>query len=82
MTSPRLPGLRIAQTFIATLVGVAAMSALGMAADPTTRPVTFSRDVAPILQEMNQRPGSAVPDSRKVPLEERRRSVGPQQLGE
>jgi len=66
MTCPRLPGLRIAQTFIATLVAIAAMSALGMAADPTTRPVTFSKDVAPILQEKCQQchqPNSIAPMS-------------------
>ena len=66
MTYPRLPGLRIGLTCIATLVGVAAMSTLGMAADPTTRPATFSRDVAPILQEKCQQchqPNSIAPMS-------------------
>src|SRR3989441_10121283 len=70
MTCPRLPGLRIAQTSvqtsIATLVAVVAMSALTMAADPTTRPVTFSKDVAPILQEKCQQchqPNSIAPMS-------------------
>src|SRR6266545_1904114 len=66
MTALRLPGLRIAQTFFATLVAVAAMSALGRAADPTTRPVTFSKDVAPILQEKCQQchqPNSIAPMS-------------------
>ena len=66
MTCPRLPGLRIVHTCMATLVGILAMSALGKAADPTTRPVTFSKDVAPILQEKCQQchqPNSIAPMS-------------------
>src|SRR3954447_16838861 len=66
MICPRLPGLRIAQTFMATLAGIVAMSAMSMAADPTARPVTFTRDVAPILQEKCQQchqPNSIAPMS-------------------
>jgi hypothetical protein len=51
---------------MATLAGILAMSALGTAADPTTRPVTFSKDVAPILQEKCQQchqPNSIAPMS-------------------
>ncbi len=66
MTAPRLPGSRIAQTCMATLAAIVAMSALSKAADPTTRPVTFSKDVAPILQEKCQQchqPNSIAPMS-------------------
>ena len=51
---------------MATFVAVVAMSALGIAADPTTRPVTFSKDVAPILQRSCQschRPNGMAPMS-------------------
>ena len=64
MTCPRLPGLRIAHTCMATLAGILAMSALGTAADPTTRPVTFSKDVAPILQENVSSAISRIPSRR------------------
>jgi hypothetical protein len=66
MTGPRLPWLRFTTTALATLAAVAAMSALGQAADPTTRPVTFTKDVAPILQEKCQQchqPNSIAPMS-------------------
>jgi hypothetical protein len=66
MTGPRLPWLRFTTTALATLGAVAAMSALGQAADPTTRPVTFTKDVAPILQEKCQQchqPNSIAPMS-------------------
>jgi hypothetical protein len=68
MTCRRLPWLRIAHTSFATLIAVVAMSALGHAADPspTARPVTFSKDVAPILQEKCQQchqPNSIAPMS-------------------
>jgi len=65
MTGRRLPRLRIAQTFVGTLSAVLAMSAPSMAAD-TTRQVTFSKDVAPILQEKCQQchqPNSIAPMS-------------------
>jgi hypothetical protein len=51
---------------MATLAAIVAMSALSKAADPTTRPVTFSKDVAPILQEKCQQchqPNSIAPMS-------------------
>ena len=69
MHSPRLPWLRIAHTSFATLLAVVAMSALGHAADPagpTARPVTFAKDVAPILQDKCQQchqPNSIAPMS-------------------
>src|SRR3954463_10591023 len=66
MMCPRLPGLRIAQTCMATLGVAITMSAVGKAADPTARPVTFTRDVAPILQEKCQQchqPNSIAPMS-------------------
>ena len=65
MTGRRLPRLRIAQIFIGTLGAVLAMSAPSVAAD-TTRQVTFSKDVAPILQEKCQQchqPNSIAPMS-------------------
>ena len=69
MTCPRLPWLRIAHTSFATVLAVVAMSALGHAADPagpTAQPVTFAKDVAPILQEKCQQchqPNSIAPMS-------------------
>ena len=66
MTGLRLPWLRFTTTALATVAAVAAMSALGQAADPTTRPVTFTRDVAPILQDKCQQchqPNSIAPMS-------------------
>jgi hypothetical protein len=68
MTAPRLPWLRFAQSSLATLLAFVAMSALGHAADPvsTARPVTFSKDVAPILQNKCQQchqPNSIAPMS-------------------
>jgi hypothetical protein len=67
MTGRRMPGLRIAQTCVGILSAVLAMSAPGLAAEPdSTRPVTFSRDVAPILQEKCQQchqPNSIAPMS-------------------
>ena len=68
MTSPRLPWLGIAQTSFATLLAVAAMSAIGHAADPTPTagPTTFTKDVAPILQNKCQQchqPNSIAPMS-------------------
>jgi hypothetical protein len=58
--------LRFTTTALATLAAVMAMSALGRAADPTARPVTFTRDVAPILQQKCQQchqPNSIAPMS-------------------
>jgi hypothetical protein len=68
MTSPRLPWFRVAQTSFATLLAVAAMSAIGYAADPTPTagPTTFTKDVAPILQNKCQQchqPNSIAPMS-------------------
>jgi hypothetical protein len=66
MTGRRMPGLRIAQTCAGTLGAFLVMSAPSLAADPTTRQVTFSRDVAPILQEKCQQchqPNSIAPMS-------------------
>src|SRR5882672_7484808 len=68
MTFPRLPWFRVAQTSFATLLAVAAMSAIGHAADPTPTagPTTFTKDVAPILQEKCQQchqPNSIAPMS-------------------
>jgi hypothetical protein len=67
MNRPRSPWLRFAYSSLATLAAVAAMSALGKAADSTTaRPVTFTKDVAPILQEKCQQchqPNSIAPMS-------------------
>jgi hypothetical protein len=68
MTSPRLPWFRVAQTSFATLLAVAAMSAIGHAADPTPTagPTTFTKDVAPILQNKCQQchqPNSIAPMS-------------------
>jgi hypothetical protein len=65
MTGRRLPRLRIATTFVGTLGAVLALSAPALAAD-TTRQVTFSKDVAPILQEKCQQchqPNSIAPMS-------------------
>ncbi len=66
MTGRRLPLLRIAQTCAGTLGAVVAMAAPSLAADSTTRQVTFSKDVAPILQEKCQQchqPNSIAPMS-------------------
>jgi hypothetical protein len=67
MNRPRSSWLRFAYTSLATLAVIAAMSALGKAADSTTaRPVTFTKDVAPILQEKCQachQPNSIAPMS-------------------
>ncbi|HYS23991.1 MAG TPA: hypothetical protein VEP46_00265 [Vicinamibacterales bacterium] len=68
MTFPRLPWFRVAQTSFATLLAVAAMSAIGYAADPTPTagPTTFTKDVAPILQNKCQQchqPNSIAPMS-------------------
>ena len=68
MTARRLPGLRIAQTGVGILSAVLAMSVPGLAADPdpATLQVTFSRDVAPILQAKCQQchqPNSIAPMS-------------------
>ena len=66
MRRPRLPWLRISLPAGATLIVVAAMSVVGHAADPTTRPVTFSKDVAPIFQNKCQQchqPNSIAPMS-------------------
>jgi len=66
MNCPRLPWLRVAFTAFATVAVVAAMSVVGQAADPTARPVTFSKDVAPILQDKCQQchqPNSIAPMS-------------------
>jgi hypothetical protein len=66
MNRPRLPWLRFTYICLATLAAVTMMSALGQAADPTTRPVTFTKDVAPILQEKCQQchqPNSIAPMS-------------------
>jgi hypothetical protein len=66
MTVRQLPGLRIAQTCLGTLSAVLMLSAPSLAADPTTRQVTFSRDVAPIFQEKCQQchqPNSIAPMS-------------------
>jgi hypothetical protein len=66
MNRPRLPWLRFTYTCLATLAAVTMMSALGQAADPTTRAVTFTKDVAPILQEKCQQchqPNSIAPMS-------------------
>jgi hypothetical protein len=65
MTGRRLPGLRIVQTCAGTLGAFLIMSAPSLAAD-TTRQVTFSKDVAPILQEKCQQchqPNSIAPMS-------------------
>src|ERR1051325_2468056 len=66
MNCPGLPWLRVAFTAFATLAVVAAMSVVGQAADPTSRPVTFTKDVAPILQDKCQQchqPNSIAPMS-------------------
>jgi hypothetical protein len=58
--------MRFALTVSATIVAIAAMSVVGQAADPTVRPVTFTKDVAPILQEKCQQchqPNSIAPMS-------------------
>ena len=58
--------MRFALTVSATLIAIAAMSVVGQAADPTSRPVTFTKDVAPILQEKCQQchqPNSIAPMS-------------------
>ena len=58
--------LRIAQTCAGTLSAVLFMAAPSLAADPATRQVTFSRDVAPIFQEKCQQchqPNSIAPMS-------------------
>jgi mono/diheme cytochrome c family protein len=58
--------LRIAQTCAGALSLVAALSAPALAADPTPREVTFSRDVAPIFQAKCQechQPNSIAPMS-------------------
>ena len=66
MTGRRLSGSRTAQTCVGTLSLVLALSAPSLAADPTTGPMTFSKDVAPILQEKCQQchqPNSIAPMS-------------------
>ena len=69
MNRARFPWLRITLTVCATLIAVAAMSVVGQAADPagpTAQPVTFSKDVAPILQNKCQQchqPNSIAPMS-------------------
>ena len=68
MRCPRLPWLQIVYTSSATLLAVAAMSAIGYAADPTPTagPVTFTKDVATILQNKCQQchqPNSIAPMS-------------------
>ncbi|MFN2572257.1 MAG: hypothetical protein ABR537_11725, partial [Gemmatimonadales bacterium] len=66
MTGPRMPGLRIAHTCVATFAVALALSAVSQAADPSTRPVTFTKDVAPILQDRCQQchqPNSIAPMS-------------------
>jgi len=58
--------MRFALTVCVTFIAVTAMSVVGQAADPTSRPVTFTRDVAPILQEKCQQchqPNSIAPMS-------------------
>lgn len=58
--------MRFALTVSATVVAIAAMSVVGQAADPTSRPVTFTKDVAPILQNKCQQchqPNSIAPMS-------------------
>ena len=66
MTGRRLPGLRLVQTCAGTLGVALAMSAPSLAADASTRPVTFSKDVAPIFQAKCQechQPNSIAPMS-------------------
>ena len=66
MTGRRLPGLGIVQTCAGTLGAFLIMSAPVLAADPSARQVTFSKDVAPILQEKCQQchqPNSIAPMS-------------------
>ena len=63
---PRLPGLRIAQTVIATLGAIMVMSAPAWPRIPPPDAVTFSKDVAPILQAKCQechQPNSIAPMS-------------------
>ena len=66
MTARRFPRFRIIQTCVGTVSTVLAMSAPSLAADSTGRPVTFSKDVAPIFQEKCQQchqPNSIAPMS-------------------
>jgi hypothetical protein len=66
MTGRRLPGLGIVRTCAGTLGAFLMMSAPALAADPSARQVTFSKDVAPILQEKCQQchqPNSIAPMS-------------------
>jgi len=66
MTGRRLPGLSIVQACAGTLGAFLMMSAPALAADPSARQVTFSKDVAPILQEKCQQchqPNSIAPMS-------------------
>src|SRR5258705_12829670 len=66
MTVRRLPRLRIAQTCAGTLSAFLIMSAPALAAETPGRQVTFSKDVAPILQEKCQQchqPNSIAPMS-------------------
>ena len=66
MNRARFPWLRSTLTLCVTLIAVAAMSVVGQAADPTARPATFSKDVAPIFQNKCQQchqPNSIAPMS-------------------
>jgi mono/diheme cytochrome c family protein len=66
MNRPRWSWLRFTFTALATLAAVAAMSAVGKAADSTARDVTFTKDVARILQDKCQQchqPNSIAPMS-------------------
>jgi len=66
MNRARFPWLHITLTVCATLIVFATMSVVGHAADPTARPVTFSKDVSRILQDKCQQchqPNSIAPMS-------------------
>ena len=66
MTGHRSPGWRIVRISTGILGAVLAVSAPAAAADPTGQGVTFSKDVAPILQEKCQQchqPNSIAPMS-------------------
>ena len=66
MTSLWLRGLRVTRTCAGTLSAVFMLAAPSLAADTSPRPVTFSRDVAPIFQEKCQQchqPNSIAPMS-------------------
>ena len=66
MTNPRWPGLRFVRHCAVAFTAAVALSTPVLAADPSPQPVTFSKDIAPILQAKCQQchqPNSIAPMS-------------------